>query len=252
MRPSARRWPKRPDVFFFRRPAPVDSSLPYELGEGPAAPAGPRIERRADGALYAVAGASRSGKTLWTAQQVARERRLLVWDYPKGEWAVRYRCTRVSTFRELYELTKPGAPPRRLAFLRVSEKPGEDFENWARLAWGYVQAHGGPVVAEELSSVTHPGKAPPAWGNVCRMGLGYGANIFALSQRPSESDKTALGNATVIRAGRMAIPDDEQLLARYLRVPVRQVAALQPLDYIQRDARTGQTTHGRVNPRLRT
>jgi hypothetical protein len=43
------------------------------------------IERRTEGRLFGVTGAARSGKTVWTAQQVAAVRRLLVWDL-LGEW----------------------------------------------------------------------------------------------------------------------------------------------------------------------
>lgn len=205
-----------------------------------------RHEKRRDGVLYAVAGFSRSGKTTSVANQVQSERRLLVWDYPKGEWATRYRCRRVSSFQELAQCVVPGAKPERIAFMRVSESPYDDFENWSRLAWIYVQAHGGPVVAEELSSVTHPGKAPPAWGNINRMGLGYGSDIFAITQRPAESDKTSLGNASVIRCGIMGTIEDRKTMARYLDVSVAEVNALRQFQYIERDRRTFQLRHGTV------
>lgn len=213
--------------------------------EGARAPV-PIVERRPDGALFYVAGASRSGKSTWVSQQVAKARRLLVWDYPKGQWGRELGCRPVSDFLALAALVRRSAPPARIAFCRVSETLAEDFETWCRLAWVYVRAHGAPLVVEELNTVTHPGKAPPAWGIICRMGLGYGSDIYAVSHRPAESDKTALANASVIHCGRMVIPDDEVLMARYLRAPLSDVQALAPLDYLHRDLRTNKLTRGRV------
>lgn len=205
-----------------------------------------RREKRPDGTLYAVAGASRSGKTAWIAQRVAREQRLLVWDYPKGEWGIKLRCRRVTDFRELAQLVVPGAPPARLAFARRSETAEQDFAAFCRIAWVYVVAHGAPLVVEETASVTHPGKAPAPWGNIIRMGLGYGSDIYAVTQRPAESDKTALGNATVVHCGRLQIPDDRATMARYLDVPVADISALRPLQFIERHA-SGALVRGMVS-----
>lgn len=202
------------------------------------------ISKRKEGRLYAVTGASRSGKTWWTAQQVAGARRLLVWDYPKGEWALRYKCQRISTAQELQAVCVPGAKPGRFAFMRVTESPATDFELFCRMAWVYARAHGAPIIAEETATVTSAAKAPPAWGNLCRMALGYGSDLYAVTQRPAESDKTAFGNASVVHAGRASTPRDRQTVAEYLDVPVQEVAALLPLHYIERDLTTGELRRG--------
>jgi hypothetical protein len=204
------------------------------------------LEHRLEGRLFVVAGASRSGKTLWTAQQVARERRVLVWDL-QGEWSMRYRCARVSSLAELAARVDDRA---RLAFHR----PGMvgDFETFCRLAFCWLRLAPGALVIEETASMTHAGKAPPAWGDVVRMSLRYGVHLYALTQRPAESDKTAFGNASVIHAGRATTPRDRATLAEYLDVPVATVAALRPLEWIERDYVTGVSRKGRVNPRART
>jgi hypothetical protein len=169
-----------------------------------------------------------------------------VWDWPKGEWGLRFGCRRVSEFEELRELVKPGAPAQRIAFCRTTRDPWAAFDAWCEYAWVYVRAFGAPVVAEELARVTSPGKAPPAWGNICSMGLGYGADIYAITQRPAESDKTSLGNASVLHAGLQTFPRDRRSIAEYLDVPLAEVAALRQLDYIERDYRTGAVTRGRL------
>lgn len=195
--------------------------------------------------MVAVTGASRSGKTLWTAQQVARARRLLVWDLI-GEWGLRYRCRRIGTIPELAAAL--GERPQRIAF----HAPGmvDLFPIFCRLAWVYVRLAPGALVIEETSSVTNPGKAPREWGDLCRMGLRYGVDLYALTQRPSESDKTALGNASMIHAGRAMTPRDRATMAQYLDVPVERVAALKPLEWIERDA-SGALRAGVVNTKLR-
>lgn len=204
------------------------------------------LERRREGRLYVVAGASRSGKSLWTAQQVARTPRVLVWDL-LGEWSSRYRCARVSSFDELVARIEQRA---RLAFHR----PGMvgDFETFCRLAFCWLRLAPGALVIEETATVTHAGKAPPAWGDLVRMSLRYGVDLYALTQRPAESDKTAFGNASVIHAGRAVTPRDRATLAEYLDVPVAAVAALRPLEWIERDYVTGVSRKGRVNTNAKT
>lgn len=213
----------------------------------PAPPPRPRTERRRDGVLYAVTGASRlAGKTEWTVQQLAGERRLLLWDY-KGE-SKRYHCRRVTSIDELARCVVPAAAPERIAF-HVLNRQAALFDSFCRLAWVYIRAHGAPLIVEETASVTSPGKAPPAWGDICRLGLGFGSDIYALTQRPAESDKTALGNATVIHCGVMGTPDDRRTMAKYLDVDVADVEALRRLEWIERDKRTGELARGFVRVR---
>jgi hypothetical protein len=204
------------------------------------------LQRRREGKLHAVTGASRSGKTLWTAQQVAGTRRMLVWDV-LGEWSFKYRCERVTSIAEL--VARLSGPQARLAF----HAPGmvSQFGLFCRVAWCWLRLAPGALIIEETSSVTTPGKAPPEWGDIVRMGLRYGVDIFALTQRPAESDKTAFGNATIIHAGRCAFPRDRSTIAEYLDVPVAQVAALKPLEWIERHA-SGELKTGHVNTSART
>lgn len=201
------------------------------------------IQKRPDGFLAAIAGASRSGKTVWTAQQLETERRLLVWDF-KNEWHVKYRCRRVSSFRQLAELVKSSAPPARLAFCMPGMN-AETFATFCRFAWVWLRVDLGSLVIEETASVTSPGKAPDAWGDIVRMSLGYGARLYAITQRPAESDKTALGNATLVHCHRMATKADRKYMAGLLDVELAEVSALKPLEWIERHA-GGELTRGRI------
>lgn len=205
-------------------------------------------ERRREGKLVLVTGASRSGKTLRTAQEVAGEPSLLVWDL-LGEWSLRYRCKRISTIAELAAWVKGGGRGR-VAF--HCQRQTAMFPLFCRVAWAWIRlTPRGPLIVEETASVTQPGKAPPEWGDIIRMGLRYGHDIIAITQRPAESDKTAFGNASIFRCGRATTPRDRAAIAEYLDVPLREVAALKPLQFIERHA-SGELIRGTVNPKLRT
>jgi hypothetical protein len=214
-------------------------------------PKPPNLQHRKDGTLYLVTGATRTGKTTWVVERVARARRLLVWD-SAGEFSDLYGCLRVTSIRELAQLVKPGAPPRRIGF--VAPVTPEVFAAFCRLAWIFVQAHElATVVVEELADVTTPGKAPIYWGLLTRRGLRYGPEIYALTQRPAESDKTVMGNAMVIHVHQCALESDAETLAAHLRVPMEHVDALEPFQWIERDRRTKTTTTGRLPaPRKKT
>lgn len=208
--------------------------------------------KRPDGRIVYVVGYTGCGKTAWTMQQVAAAPRLLIWD-GKGEadqWAGRGRCIVVTSWVELAQRVLPSAAPARIAF-RVPVCR-ENFERFCRLAWVYIRAHGGPLVVEELADVTTSSKAPLAWGEICRKSRAFGSWVYALTQRPQEVDKTVQGNASIFHCGMMADAMDARYVAhRLLLVPPAQVEALQPLEFIERNARTRQVITGRTNPRAR-
>jgi hypothetical protein len=163
-----------------------------------------------------------------------------------GEWGARYRCKPLHSFAQLRDWAKPTAGDGRLAFYM----PGmvEHFETWCRFAWIWIRARpGGVLVVEELAHVTTPGKAPRMWHEIISTGLRYGPRIYALTQRPAESDKTVMGNASVIHAHRVAFTRDRDYMAEALTVPRGQVAALRPLEFIERDMLADRVTRGRVS-----
>lgn len=205
------------------------------------------LQPRPDGALVVVAGASRSGKTVWTAQRVQRDRRVLVWDI-KGQWSTLYSCRRISAAAELDAACRPGAKIERVAFVPPICSP-KVFDLFCRYAWIWIRAARGSLVIEELADVTSPGKAPQGWGEICRKGLEYGPSIYAITQRPAESDKTAIGNATLLHCHQMAREDDEKYMAKELRVDQAEVGKLLPLQWIERDRLTHQNRRGTVNLR---
>lgn len=121
------------------------------------------------------------------------------------------------------------------------------FDAWAMAAFAWVQlADGTAVVAEELADVTVQGKAPGGWGTLIRRGLKYGADIYAISQRPQEMDKTTIGNSSVLHTHALHRADDRAYIAREMDIPLPDVEALDDLEYLERDVRTRAYTRSRL------
>lgn len=197
-----------------------------------------------DGRLYVVSGASRSGKTAWVKKQVARLQRVWAWD-PEAQWCELRGWVKVTSRAELLELAKRGGP-QKVAFVAGGDLK-EAFDFWAACVM-YAGRYLGRLaaVAEELADVTTPSKAADNWGILIRRGLKRGISLFCISQRWSEADKTAFGNASDFVIFRNSSGDDARYLARKTRVPEAQINALVPLQYVQMDALTGNISGGKL------
>lgn len=197
-----------------------------------------------DGQLTVVSGASRSGKTAWTKKQVQRARRICAWD-PEDQWAQLPGWRKVTTRRELADaLTKKG--PLKVAYV-AGGKLAEEFNFWAQVVM-YAGRYVEPLdcIAEELADVTTTAKAPEHWGILLRRGLKRGINIYAISQRWAEADKTAVGNASRFVLFRQSSGDDITYLSRKTRVPFEQLDGLAQFEYVEKCAITGTQTRGKL------
>lgn len=187
---------------------------------------------------------SRSGKTASASRSAASAKRVVAWD-PQGDW-LKFGLTQCATVRELaLELSAHTTSPARLAFVGGRLR-GDDFSKFCRAAFAWGRLARCVVVVEELSWVTHPGKAPDGWLELVTGGLKYGIDIVSITQRPAESDKTALSQATVIRCFQMERADDVRYMAKELRVDVARVDALKRLEYLEKDRRAGTLKAKRI------
>lgn len=197
-----------------------------------------------DGRLFVVSGASRSGKTAWVKKQVARLPRVWAWD-PEAQWCELRGWVKVTSRAELLELAKRGGP-QKVAFVAGGDLK-EAFDFWAACVMYAGRYLGGlAAVAEELADVTTPSKAADNWGILIRRGLKRGISLYCISQRWSEADKTAFGNASDFVIFRNSSGDDARYLARKTRVPEAQINALLPLQFVQMDALTGNISQGKL------
>jgi len=200
--------------------------------------------RTDDGRLYVVAGASRSGKTAWVKKQIAKSKRVIAWDV-EAQWCEVAGFERVTSRAALLDKVQQQGP-LKLAYVAGGDL-AQEFGFWA----GCVQYAGryvGPVVAiaEELSDVTTPAKAPGNWGILLRRGLKRGITIYAISQRWAEADKTAVGNASEFVIFRQASGDDARYLARKTRVDEALINGLQPLEYVRYDSAEQKASRGKL------
>jgi hypothetical protein len=188
-------------------------------------------ERRRDGEIVVVTGRARSGKTVYTMRAVARAARLLVWD-SHLQWAA-HGCTPRPSIAALAAACGTREPGQHAYTGPVTPRT---FSAFCVVARCYVMLGPAVVVVEELADVSAPGKAPADWGALLRLAPKYGGTVYAITQRPSESDKTAIGNAARIichATGRMG---DAQYMASELGVELAAVRALDAgrLEYLER------------------
>lgn len=197
-----------------------------------------------DGLLYVVGGASRSGKTAWVRGKIKRAPRVLAWD-PEDQWAQEPGFVRVTTRQQLLAVMQKKGP-LKVAFVSGGNL-AQAFDFWAGVAQ-YANRYVAPleIIAEELADVSTPQKAPGNWGILLRRGLKRGSNIYAISQRWAEADKTAMGNASIYAIFRQATGPDAAYMARYTRVPVGEIDGLKPLEYVIYNAMEQKTEKGRL------
>lgn len=197
-----------------------------------------------DGRLYVIAGASRSGKTAWTRKQTVKAARLFAWD-PEDQWAQLRGFRKVTNRADLLKAAQASGA-QKIAYV-AGGKIAEEFDFFAGCAM-YAGRYVGAldVIAEELADVTTTAKAPNNWGILLRRGLKRGITIWAISQRWSEADKTAVGNATDFVIFRQSSNDDVAYLARKTGIEADRLRGLVPLEFVKLDALTGQIDAGKL------
>ncbi len=116
----------------------------------------------------------------------------------------------VSSIPALVDQVKAGA--RAVVFLPSLERDAmlKQFDYFCRVVWASAGAR---VLVEELSRVTSPSWAPPAWRNLSTSGSHQGIELAATAQRPAQVDKDFLGGCTEIRCYRMNYEADARAVA---------------------------------------
>lgn len=200
-----------------------------------------------DAKIWAVIGASGTGKGLWFKQQLKRMKpgRLVAWDFMNEYGEAAREVTSLEALRRA--MLKAGeAGPLRLRY--VPKGSGEkalrkEFETLCELvyAWGNCV-----FIAEELANVTTPGWAPAAWRKMTTSGRHAGVHIVGFTQTPALVDKTFLGNANFVHVCALRETPHRQYVAQKIDVPLADVVALQKFEFIERDFDAGTLQKGRV------
>lgn len=204
----------------------------------------PPLQR--DGRIIVVVGSTGSGKSQWVRQQIKNAGRLWVWDV-KPEY---YQLPGFAVVRDPIVLLQAAQLKKNQRIAYVMRPTVEHFEWWSRCA--YVAARIKPIVivAEETADVTSPGKASEHWGQLVRKVRNTGSDLYAITQRPAESDKTAFGNASLFHVGRSSREKDRAYMAAEMDVKKSDLAALTSDEngafFIEKDTLTLKITRGRI------
>lgn len=200
-----------------------------------------KVDTSQQAKIIIVTGSSGSGKSAWTKQQIKPAKRLIVWDIDDEYGDI----PAIKTFESLAGLAKAVKASKTGKFRYVGRFA--DFDGFCKIAfaWGACTC-----VVEELAGVTTPAKAPEGWHTLVSRGRKRGIHIYAITQRPSESDKTIMGNASTFHAGRMNRAGDRAYMAKEMDIPLQEINALQNLEYIEKYA-DGSSKAGKVTFRGR-
>lgn len=189
-------------------------------------------------------GATGTGKTAWTVQQIKRlaPDRLMIWD-PKHDVALADLGTPYASWPDFVRACRA---PRFQARYRVSHDhdPHEQFAAFCGLAWreGNVL-----MFVDELAEVTQASRAPGAWRKINNVGRSYedgkkSISVIGVSQSPMEVDKSFLGNCDLIHTGRLGNIRAAKLFAAQWGIDAAELSNLPPLHWVEkRDVDKGVT-----------
>lgn len=197
--------------------------------------------------IWAVIGASGTGKGLWIKQQLAalQPPRLICWDF-KNEYGDHARPVETldGIRRAMIAAKKGGLRVRYLPRGAGEKNVRKEFEALCELVYAFGHC---VFIAEELSNVTTPGWAPAAWRKMTTSGRHEAVHIIGATQNPALVDKTFLGNCTLVHVCALREYPHRQYVARSIDAPLQRVTDLQQFEYLERDYDTGELRSGRVS-----
>lgn len=203
-----------------------------------------------NGRLGVYVGSTRQGKGVSVKADIRRSRvkRVIVWSVKEridryGEMKLGVPVHYARTPAELlFTIRQVGKLNALIIYMPQSMK---EFDLWCRMAFAWGQFKPCAIVGEELADVTTPSKAPEGWGRICRQILGYGCDVYAVTQRPAESDKTSVRNRSYVVVHHLVSPDDRAYIAKETGIPRADIDGLliESLCWIRSDF--GKITRGR-------
>lgn len=187
-------------------------------------------QQELDGKLVIVGGSSRCGKTEKTYRLARSFETVFAWDI-EAQWCKRAGFKKITSLVELKKIAQSGKRGR-YAYVSSGNIKAE-FELFCMCVMYYGMFYGKcAVIAEELADVTSVAKAGDHWGMLVRRGLKRGINIFAISQRWAEADKTAFGNGTEYYIFMQSSDDDARYMSKKTGVDLSRILALNKLEYL--------------------
>ena len=201
--------------------------------------------KRQDGSHLFLSGMTRSGKSEAAFRSVKASPRVIVWD-PQSDWLKRGYVSIATGIRPLAAFLRDDPECAARISYRGRVRDAEEFGIFCRLAFAWAKLKPATIIVEELSWITSPGKAPAGWHELVTGGLKYGLNLVSITQRPQESDKTALSQADIVRCFMLDRLTDQKYMAGELGCSVDQLKALEPLHYLEKNRRARTLAPGRI------
>jgi len=201
--------------------------------------------------ITGVFGATGTGKSIWTRQQLRtpRRNRLVIWSPKEREdgYAGAFDAPALTSMADVYARMNAAGPtsPFRLVFVPALARKRAVVQ-FDALCAAVLKLGNITLVVEELHTVTSASWAPDQWSALTLMGRSAGVEIFALSQRPASVDKDLFSNCSMIHSGRVMYEDDAKVLGRVLLVPPSELLTLPDLHYIERTTSPSETRTGVV------
>lgn len=203
----------------------------------------------AEARIWAVVGASGTGKGLWTKQQLRdlNPPRLVVWDF-KNEYDEAAGKRPAPTLAAVYSAMRKAGADGPLRIRYVPRGAGEkalrkEFEALCELVYAWEAC---TFVAEELANVTTPGWAPASWRKMTTSGRHARVHIIGATQTPALVDKTFLGNSTLIHCCALREYAHRVAVARSMDIDEDRIARLVKLQWLEKDFDTGEVRDGWV------
>lgn len=195
-----------------------------------------------EGILSVISGSSRNGKTVYVKRMVERFKRVMVWDVD-GEYTSGF--VSVDSIGQLISLIKK----QGMQSLNVSYRPKslDEFDAFCAVAvaWGTDTGELACVV-EETADISSAGKAQGNFRILIGRGMKRGISLFCVTQRPSESEKTSLGNAKKIVTFYMTRAKDRDYMATELVCESEDIEGLEPLHYLEKDVDKRKIVQGSI------
>lgn len=194
--------------------------------------------------VWAVFGSSGTGKTAWVRQQLARLKptRLMLWD-PLGDY-VQFGQAVDALPQLVQQVSAPSFAVRFVPAFGDSKRLAAEFAGFCRIAWAAERC---TVVVEELSRVTTPSQAPPAWSQITTAGRHRGLHVIGVSQFPAQVDKAFVGNATLIHSGHLANVRHRQAVAVEIDASPDELRTLADLEWLEWTRGTRGLKRGRLS-----
>jgi hypothetical protein len=191
-------------------------------------------------------GATGTGKTAWVLQQIAAmtPARLMVWDF-KSDHMLNGLGQGFASWPEFVKAcTKQKFTARYL--VNQDLDLAQQFDAFCALAWREGNLM---MFVDELAEVTKANKAPANWRKCINVGRSYengtkSISIIGASQRPSEVDKSFIGNCDVLHFGRIGNIAEAKAFSRQLGCDDKELSTLPNLQWIEKRSNSHELTRG--------